>query len=75
MKVKDLIDILNTYDEDMEVRIGMQQNYGTDFAMNIREVEECTVNSFYGEDYKAIVITEGSQCGAVDYDGEHDDWI
>ena len=75
MKVKDLIDILRTYDEDMEVRIGMKQNYGTDFAMEINEVGEYNVDTFYGNDYMAVVITEGRQCGAVDYDGEHDDWI
>lgn len=65
--------MLEDFDDDMEVRIGMQQTYGTDFAMNITDVEEYTVNSFYGEDYKAVVITEGSQCGSVDYNGEYDD--
>ena len=75
MKVRELIDMLENFDEDMEVRIGMQQTYGTDFAKDIRDVEEYTINAFYGNDYKAVVITEGGQCGAVDYDGEHDDWI
>ena len=76
MTVRELIDALEEFDDDMEVRIGMKQNYGTDFAMRINDsVEEYTINSFYGEDYKAVVITEGSQCGSVDYDGEHDDWI
>ena len=74
MKVRELIEALEEFDDDMEVRIGMQQNYGTDFAMHINDsVEEYTINSFYGEDYKAVVITEGSQCGSVDYDGECDD--
>ena len=75
MTVRELIDQLENFDDDMEVRIGMQQNYGTDFAMNIVDVEEYTINSYYGTDYKAVVITEGKQCGAVDYDEEHDDWI
>jgi hypothetical protein len=76
MTVRELIDALEEFDDEMEVRIGMQQNYGTDFAMRINDnVAEYTINSFYGEDYKAVVITEGSQCGSVDYDGEHDDWI
>ena len=75
MKVKELIRQLKNFDEDMEVRIGMQQNYGTDFAMEIKDVEEHSVESFYGKDYMAIVITQGRQCGAVDYDGEHEDWI
>ena len=75
MTVRELIDMLEDFDDDMEVRIGMQQNYGTDFAMEIRDVDECIVRGFYGGDYKAVVITEGGQCGAVDYDCEHDDWI
>ena len=75
MTVRELIDMLENFDDDMEVRIGMQQTYGTDFAMGIRDVEEHNVMAFYGEDYKAVVITEGGQCGAVDYDEEHDDWI
>jgi hypothetical protein len=74
MTVRDLIEILETYDDDTEVVIGMQQTYGTDFAMRIRDVEEHNIMAFYGKDYKAVVITEGSQCGAVDYDEEHDDW-
>lgn len=72
MTVGNLIKLLKNFDEDMEVRIGMKQNYGTDFVMGIRDVEEHMVNSFYGEDYEAVVITEGSQCGSVDYD---DNWI
>lgn len=75
MTVRALIRALECFDEDMEVRIGMKQNYGTDFAMEIRDVEEYGIMPFYGEDYEAVVITEGRQCGAVDYDGEHDDWI
>lgn len=75
MKVRELINELENFDDDMEVRIGMQQNYGTDFAMSIIDVEEYTINAFYGEDYEAVVITEGRQCGAVDYDGRYDDWI
>ena len=76
MTVGELIRALENFDEDMEVRVGMQQNYGTDFAMGIRDdVEVYTINAFYGEDYEAVVITEGEQCGAVDYDGEHEDWV
>ena len=68
MTVRDLIDILENFDDDMEVIIGMKQTYGTDFAMGIRDVEEHPVRAFYGEDYTAIVITEGRRVGAVDYD-------
>ena len=74
MTVRELIDMLENFDDDMEVRIGMQQTYGTDFAMRIRDVEEYPINAFYGDDYKAVVITEGEQCGSVDYDGEYNDF-
>ena len=69
MTVRDLIDILEEFDEDMEVCIGMQQQYGSDFAMDISyDVGEYTINAFYGDDYNAVVITEGSQVGTVNYD-------
>ena len=52
MKVRDLIEELENFDGDMEVIIGMQQDYG--------------------DDCNAVVITQRSQCGAVNYDGEHE---
>ena len=67
MTVRDLIDELENFDEDMEVRIGMIQSYGSNFAMNISEVDEYKVKAWYGEDFNAVVITEGSQIGVVDY--------
>lgn len=74
MTVRDLIEMLEEFDEDMEVRIGMIQNYGSNFAMNVAEdVAEHTISSFYGEDFKAVVITEGEQIGTVDYDDDEDD--
>lgn len=73
MKVRDLIEILETYDENAEVIIGMRQRYGTDFAMEIDEIEERKVRAFWGKDYKAVIITEGSQCGAVVYNEDDDD--
>ena len=75
MTVKDLIEALEMFDDDMEVVIGMQQRYGTNFAMRIRnDIEERAVRSFYGKDYNAIVITESEQCGSVDYRNEDEDW-
>ena len=69
MKVRDLIDTLEQFDEDMEVRIGMIQRYGSNFAMDIvDEIAIHNINSFYGEDINAVVLTEGSQVGTVDYD-------
>lgn len=74
MKVRDLIDELENFDGDMEVRIGMIQNYGSNFAMNIVEdVAEHKINTFYGDDFKAVVITEGNQIGTVDYDDEDEE--
>lgn len=72
MTVRQLIRELEYFDGDMEVRIGMKQRYGTDFAMRIEDVEERNVRAYYGDDYEAVVITEGEQCGAVDYDD--DEW-
>ena len=75
MTVRDLIEMLEEFDEDMEVRIGMIQNYGSNFAMNIVEdVAEHKIRAFYGKDFKAVVITEGNQIGTVDYDdGEEEE--
>ena len=74
MTVRDLIEELENFDEDMEVRIGMIQNYGSNFAMNIVEdVAEHKINTFYGDDFKAVVITEGNQIGTVDYDDEDEE--
>ena len=62
------------YDENMEVIIGMRQKYGSDFAMDIEfDIEEHNIHAFYGNDYKAVVITEGSQCGVVDYNYEDEE--
>lgn len=74
MTVRELIDILECCDEDMEVRIGMQQRYGSDFAKTIRDVEVRSIKSFWGKDYEALVITEDDQCGVVEYDTELEDW-
>jgi hypothetical protein len=74
MTVRDLIDILETYDEDMEVRIGMIQNYGSNFAMNIiDDIAEHNIRTFYGKDFRAVVITEGNQIGTVDYDDDEEE--
>ena len=74
MTIRDLIEMLEEFDEDMEVRIGMIQNYGSNFAMNIVEdVAEHRIRSFYGDDFKAVVLTEGNQIGTVDYDDEEEE--
>jgi hypothetical protein len=72
MTVRELIEMLEEFDGDMEVRIGMIQNRGSNFAMNIiDDIAEHSINSFYGDDFTAVVITEGNQVGTVDYDDEY----
>lgn len=69
MTVREFINWLEDFDEDAKVIIGMQQTYGTDFAMEIENVSEENVNLFYGDSKdKFVVITEGSQIGSVDYE-------
>ena len=72
MTVRELIEELERFDDDMEVIIGMQQNYGSDFAMDIREIGTYEVDEWYGEDGEKVVITEGSQIGTVHYND--DEW-
>lgn len=74
MTVKDLINELKNFEEDMPVRIGMIQNYGSNFAMNIiDDIEEHTINTFYGKNYKAVILTEGNQIGIVNYDNDEEE--
>lgn len=74
MTVRDLIDMLEEFDEDMEVLIGMQQSYGSDFAMDIAyDVGEYKINAFYGDGYHAVVLTEGSQVGTVRYNDDEEE--
>lgn len=74
MKVRNLINELEQFDEDMNICIGMIQNYGSNFAMNIIDnIAEHTINSFYGDDFKAVVITEGNQVGVVNYNNEDEE--
>lgn len=75
MTVGELISALEEFDENMEVQIGMIQNYGSNFSMNIcDQVEEHHINSFYGSGFNAVVLTEGNQTGTVDYDDEDEDY-
>ena len=77
MTVKELIKWLSEFDEDAEVVIGMQQTYGTDFAMEIEYVSEEKVDSWdiNDSDVTCVVITEGRQIGGVAYDDESEDWL
>lgn len=68
MTVGELRNQLDGFDDDMEVVIGMRQDYGSDFAMEIIGcVDEYNITAFGNEDCRAVVITEGEQTGIVDY--------
>ena len=67
MTVGELKSILKDYDEDLPVCIGMIQTYGSNFATELDDVDEFTVNDWeYGEE-KKVVLTQGSQIGIVNY--------
>lgn len=72
MTVGELIEELSNFDEDSEVVIGMEQYRGTNFAMDIEEVEEHDVSLFCGDDDEEkpfkVVIKEGSQIGSVSFE-------
>lgn len=47
MTVGELINELKQFDEDMEVKIGMIQQYGGNFAMDISDsIEEYNIEKF-----------------------------
>lgn len=68
--VGELKSILEDYDEDLPACIGMIQPYGSNFATEIDDVDDFTVDDWeYGEE-KKVVLTQGSQIGIVEY-GEY----
>ena len=73
MTVKGLISWLQNYDEDTEVMIGMYQDYGSDFAYTIDEIEDSKgFRSFYGDDKEDVIfLLEGEQCGVI---ADKDEW-
>jgi len=73
MTVGELMDILENYDEDTRVVIGVIRRCGSKkyfamdyFAMDICEVEECKTNIWDDDNDNAVVITEGMRIGSVD---------
>lgn len=69
MTVGELKAALEDYDEDLPVCIGMIQSYGSNFATELDDVDEVTVDDCeYGEE-KKVVLTQGSQIGIVEYSG------
>ncbi len=68
MTVRDLIEELENFDDDQEVVIGMQQNYGSDFAYTIYDTEELPVKDWDNEKEDMVVLTMGGQFGTVKYE-------
>ena len=68
MTVKELINELKKFDGDTVIKIGTRQQFGSNFAIDIKNIEELNINSFYGKNYKykAVVIIEDMQCGTID---------
>lgn len=73
MKIKELIEVLEGFDPEMKVIIGMVQRYGTDFAMEIEEVSVNKVEFWNNHDDNCVVITEGNKIGGVCYEDEDED--
>lgn len=68
MTVGDLKAVLENYDENMPVCIGMIQSFGSNFATELDDIDELTVDDWeYGKE-KKVVLTQGSQIGIVDYE-------
>ena len=68
MTVGDLKVALENYDEDIPVCIGMIQSFGSNFATELDDIDEFTVDDWeYGEE-KKVVLTQGSQIGIVNYE-------
>ena len=67
MTVGELKAVLEDYDEDLPVCIGMIQSYGSNFATELDDMDEFTVDDLeYGEE-KKVDLTQGSQIGIVEY--------
>ncbi|MBS4902339.1 MAG: hypothetical protein KHZ96_07645 [Coprobacillus sp.] len=67
MTVGELKAALEDCDEDLPVCVGIIQTYGSNFATELDDVDELTVDDWeYGEE-KKVVLTQGSQIGIVEY--------
>lgn len=67
MTVGELKSILEDYDEDLPVCIGMIQSFGSNFATELDAVEELNVDDWECGEENKVVLTQGSQIGIVDY--------
>lgn len=62
MTVRDLIDELENYDEDLEV---VFRGSNTMYVDSIETTDINEVRAFYGNDWKAVVLYADQQVGAV----------
>ena len=62
MTVRDLIDELENYDEDMEV---VFRGSNTMYVDSIGTTGTNEVRAFYGDDWEAVVLYADQQVGAV----------
>ena len=66
MTVGKLKEILEDYDENQEVCIGMYQNYGSNFTYDISDIEVNDVRKFYrGTKENVVMLIEGEQSGTI----------
>lgn len=67
MTVGELKATLEDYDEDLPVCVGMIQTYGSNFATELDDIDELTVDDWECGEEKKVVLTQGSQIGIVEY--------
>ena len=73
MTVRDLIEVLEQYD-DAEVKIGMFQNYGTGWAVEIPEVAPYKYHDHYDrKENKVVFLIQGKQIGGISEECDIDD--
>ena len=71
MTVRELIEELEQFDEDEVVCIGMFQNYGTDFVMEIAEIEAYGIHNWDDrDDDHRVILVEGRQFGSISDEDE-----
>lgn len=63
MTVRELKDILEYYEDDMEVVTNGQNSGG--YVNSISNINSKTIRAFYGKDFQAVVL-DGSQVGMKD---------
>ena len=72
MKVKDLIGILEGFNEDEEILfVPTNSYYPEDFSYNVRR--NAKINSFWGSESQAIVIFSDGQVGGLGSSDEEEE--